>query len=98
MWTPTSLAERTRSDANTAFTDPPKNSFGGGSLSDIKCVGYGYSTSLLHVTHKKYPHYRFGGNSATNFSFPFKVEYTTALDPNGVVLKTLVGEHQFQRV
>jgi len=48
------------------------------------------------ATNGKHTYYRFGGNSATNFSFPFKVEYTTALDPDGVVLKTLIGEHHLR--
>ena len=48
------------------------------------------------LTDRNPSYYRFGGNSATNFSFPFKVEYTTALDPNGVVLKTLIGEYRLQ--
>lgn len=46
------------------------NSFGGGSLNDIK----------------------FGGNSATNFSFPFQVNYSTDLDPQSIVLASLLGE------
>jgi len=72
------------------------DSFGGGSLSDIKYVGSSEDAFQLILTDRNSFYDRFGGNSATNFSFPFKVEYTTALDPNGVVLKTLIGEYRLQ--
>jgi hypothetical protein len=35
---------------------------------------------------------RFGGNSATNFSFPFMVNYSTDLDPQSIVLSSLLGK------
>ena len=38
---------------------------------------------------------RFGGNSATNFSFPFQVNYSTDLDPNSVVLSSLLGQSEY---
>ncbi|KAG7562197.1 hypothetical protein FFLO_02382 [Filobasidium floriforme] len=33
---------------------------------------------------------KFGGNSATNFSFPFMVNYSTDLDPQSIVLSSLL--------
>lgn len=35
---------------------------------------------------------KFPGNSGTTFQFPFTLNYTTAMDPSGTILKDLIGK------
>ncbi len=37
-------------------------------------------------------HHRFKGNARTTFAFPFKLQYSSALDPNHVILTDLICE------